>query len=83
MPSYIKNFVVSSAQENTNIKPSNSFDDDDKVNSNDYLNFNCNIGLKARLYQRNKDLMEKVLKKNNVEDSDKKRDSLFDFLIQK
>lgn len=83
MPSYIKNFVVSSAQENTNIKLSNSFDDDDKVNSNDYLNFNCNIGLKARLYQRNKDLMEKVLKKNNVEDSDKKRDSLFDFLIQK
>ena len=82
MPSYIKNFVGSSIEENTINRPSNSFDDDDKVNSNDYLNFNCNVGLKARLYQKNKDLMEKVLSKNNLEDSDKKRDSIFDFLTQ-
>jgi hypothetical protein len=83
MPSYIKNFVASSSQENTNNIPFDPYDDDDKVNSNDYLNFNCNIGLRARLYQKNKDLMEKVISKNNVDEGDKKRDSILDFLTKK
>ena len=54
-------------------------EDENISNSNDYLNFNCNIGLKARLYQKNRELMEKVISQNNIEESNK-RDSIMDFL---
>lgn len=72
MPTYIKSFV-----DIDNIKE--KAEDEDTVNSNNFLNFNSNIGLKARLYQKNKELMDKILAENSIKNS-KQRDSLMDLL---
>jgi hypothetical protein len=58
-------------------------DEDDKVNSNHFLDFNPNVGLRARLYQKNKDLMDKVLFKENKIENLEPRDSLLDLLSKR
>ncbi len=74
MPSYIQSFVKTS--EDTTQQNLNQVleEDEDKVNSNDFLSFNCNIGLKARLYQKNKALLDKVIQNEDIQ----RRDSIDD-----
>ena len=50
------------------------FDDDNKTSQ--FLSFNSNVGLKARLYQKNKELMEKVITSNDMLYEKENRDSL-------
>ena len=75
----MKNFVTTQSQGNQSNQTVDASWDENIDNSNDYLNFNCNIGLKARLYQKNRELMEKVISQNNLEESNN-RDSIMDFL---
>lgn len=63
------------------IKPSRvSTNADDDSNSNSFLDFNCNIGLKARIYQRNKQLIESALITTPIIKDKKRRDSIYDLL---
>ncbi len=74
MPSYIKSFVKAEDQKET-------IEDEEKLNSDNFMNFNSNVGLKARLYQKNKKLMESVLSQNsNSILYSEKRDSLLELL---
>jgi hypothetical protein len=76
MPTYIKSYVGNINSESK----STVLNDDEKVNSNNFLDFNPNVGLRARLYQKNKDLMDKVLAKDNKIENSEPRDSLLDLL---
>lgn len=76
MPTYIRSYVGTTNSESK----TNALDDDEKVNSNNFLDFNPNVGLKARLYQKNKLLMDKVLAKDNKIENNEPRDSLLDLL---
>ncbi len=82
MPSYMKSFIGSEKKEISGDKNSSGYNiysnDDDDVNSNSFLNYNSNIGLKARLYQRNKKLVDRVV--NNEKSKKENRDSLWDLL---
>jgi hypothetical protein len=73
MPTHIQSFLVSEGVKHTE-------DGEDKVNSNNFLNFNPNIGLKARLYQKNKELMDKVLLNDDSIQNADQRDSFFDLI---
>jgi len=75
----MKKFVTTQSQDDILNQNSVALENENISNSNDYLNFNCNIGLKNRLYQKNRELMEKVISQNNIAESNQ-RDSIMDFL---
>lgn len=55
--------------------------EEDSLNSNNFLKFNSNVGLKARLYNKNKELMEKVilsLDQSSQTKTSGQRDSIMD-----
>lgn len=63
--------------ETSNNLPDSNGDDLENSNSQ-YMSFNSNIGLKARLYNKNKSLMEKALGKTPERERESRRDSFFD-----
>lgn len=73
MPEYIRKLLTETTN---NVSDSNG---DNVENSNShYISFNSNIGLKARLYNKNKTLMEKALGKTPEREKESRRDSFFD-----
>lgn len=83
MPDYIKK-IVCETKSDTNGNESNSFlttrtPNDEEFASNHCLNFNTKASLKARLYNKNKALMENVLSKKKETN---KRDTLYDFILK-
>jgi hypothetical protein len=56
--------------------------EEQKINSNNFLDFNPNIGLKARLYQKNKELMDRVFSdEGSIQNSEKRDFSRFNGLV--
>jgi hypothetical protein len=81
MSEHMKAFVDN---ESKDIIDNDGGDPDQSVNSNNFLGFNANVGLKARLYNKNKELMDKILAQptaisQEIKSIDK-RDSFFEML---
>jgi hypothetical protein len=78
MPEYIKQmFALEEKENNKNV---NIYGEEEDNGSNEFTSFNINAGLKARLYNKNKILMDKALNKTPNRSSDKNRDSILDLL---
>jgi hypothetical protein len=89
LPDHVKNCIFDPNKMSSQVKEflgeeekKQNLEDDELCNSNNFLNFNPSIGLKARLYQKNKQLMDKILSENQPEKikGSKTRDTLLDLL---
>ena len=69
MPEFVKSILCDNSK--------NVSKDEEKV-TNASVDFNTNVSLKARLFNKNRELMERVLSKKK----DRKMESLFDILTK-
>lgn len=73
----VKSFIFSTKKkENTN----SEFTSEDKNNVNLDINFNANVSLRARIFNRNQELVTKVLSKDNNANNNDDNDFLNDLL---
>jgi len=67
MPQYIKDVVYDKTIQKTKSKEKDSEVEDKGLDFEANTNFNTKVSLKARLYNKNKNLMENVLSKNKLD----------------
>lgn len=74
MSSDVKRFIKHEEKENSQ---------DEDIHSNDLVNFNTNVGLKARLYQKNKELIEKTMRRSKEQNKEDLDNDLINDLLYK
>jgi hypothetical protein len=86
IPEHMKNFIFGSGdsqsckEESISKSMSEVLEETDENQNSNYVDFNSKIGLKARLYQKHKSTLERVLSKQEEEVNKEKRDSIFQFI---
>ena len=79
MPTYVKSFVSA----NNGSKKISSSEEVENNDSSNFLNFDPNVGLKARLYQKDRELVNKVLsQQESAISNSEKRDSILELIAK-
>lgn len=80
IPDFMKSVLYKNAAESNKKKNELGLIEEENE-SNEHVDFNTKVGLKARLYNKNKKLMERVFSKQKETIKKQPRDSILDLLI--